>query len=709
MKVLLLFILVSLQSLAGFAQSCFQFGTPVNIHGQRLLVDDRGFVYSDHRGTRHLLPVMGEIHFSRIPEREWKAELLKMKVGGINVVATYFFWNHHNDREGIWEWDGNKNLRRFVQTCKEVEMPVVLRIGPFCHGEVYMGGFPVWVVERCQKEKISMRSADPRWLEMTRDLYSHIFSQVDGLLWKDNGPIIGIQLENECRGPWPYMQALKDMAVEIGYDVPFFTRTGWPRFNGKPVYGEILPLYGDYADGFWDRELTDMPGQYSTAFEMREAKVAATIATEQFTSQDFMAFPSDDDAPSSLLPATSSLLPATSSLLPHKYPYFTCELGGGMMTSYHRRINIFSRDALALAVCKVGCGSNLPGYYMYHGGTNPDNPDHNMAEMQNSPVTNYNDLPHKSYDFQSPLGEVGQPDESFHLTRIFHQFLADWGDQIALSESHIVSKSLALRRMPGDGSKYFIFSNTYVRLRQPDGLTYWQMCGIDGVDSVSAMPFCKTDDCIYYVSIPGVKPRIYGNHSGKQIKILSPSQARRAFKIDGRLVFSHHGGIVYTSDEGICEEYWTTLRAIHAHSVSVCAPRLREVKMGINNAAEQPADSDFLSAASYSIPALAEAVSKAGCSADDLFLRISYTGDVARIYSEGRFIADNFWNGKPFYVRISDITGGNIDIRLLPLGKDYPIYLQPDQRRLIDSTASDAVLSLDKIELVKRVRVPLKD
>src|SRR5512136_2714648 len=40
------------------------------------------------RGGRPWLPVMGEFHFSRYAAAQWEDELLKMKAGGIQVVAT---------------------------------------------------------------------------------------------------------------------------------------------------------------------------------------------------------------------------------------------------------------------------------------------------------------------------------------------------------------------------------------------------------------------------------------------------------------------------------------------------------------------------------------------------------------------------------------------------------------------------------------------
>ena len=38
-----------------------------------------------------VLPVMGEFHFSRYPDADWRKELLKMRAGGIFIVSTYVF------------------------------------------------------------------------------------------------------------------------------------------------------------------------------------------------------------------------------------------------------------------------------------------------------------------------------------------------------------------------------------------------------------------------------------------------------------------------------------------------------------------------------------------------------------------------------------------------------------------------------------------
>ena len=92
------------------AQESFRFGTSTNPDGITFEVDSRGFII----GGKHVLPVMGEIHYSRVPEHEWRREIQKMRAGGITIIATYVFWIHHEEEEGKWNWSENRNLRKFL-------------------------------------------------------------------------------------------------------------------------------------------------------------------------------------------------------------------------------------------------------------------------------------------------------------------------------------------------------------------------------------------------------------------------------------------------------------------------------------------------------------------------------------------------------------------------------------------------------------------
>ena len=160
-------------------------------------VDNLSFL----KNGKRFLPVMGEFHFSRYEPEDWEEELLKMKAGGVGIVATYVFWIHHEEKKGEWDFTGCRNLRGFLEACKRADMPVWLRIGPWAHGECRNGGFPDWLA---QDKTMQVRTNDPAYLKLVEAFYQKVGEQAAGMMCKDGGPIIGIQLENEyghCGGP----------------------------------------------------------------------------------------------------------------------------------------------------------------------------------------------------------------------------------------------------------------------------------------------------------------------------------------------------------------------------------------------------------------------------------------------------------------------------------------------------------------------------
>ena len=138
----------------------------VSPSGQKLAVNSR---YLSLDG-RPWLPVMGEFHFARYPEKYWREELEKMKADGVSVVAAYVFWIHHEEIEGQFDWTGQRDLRHFVELCGQEGLDVYLRIGPWDHGEARNGGFPDWLIAK----KIGLRRNDPEYLRYVGRYYRQI-------------------------------------------------------------------------------------------------------------------------------------------------------------------------------------------------------------------------------------------------------------------------------------------------------------------------------------------------------------------------------------------------------------------------------------------------------------------------------------------------------------------------------------------------------
>ena len=72
MKKKITFLLMFVLSLSMVsAQGTFRFGTSATPEGKTLLVDSKGLILDG----KHIIPVMGEIHYSRVPESEWRREI----------------------------------------------------------------------------------------------------------------------------------------------------------------------------------------------------------------------------------------------------------------------------------------------------------------------------------------------------------------------------------------------------------------------------------------------------------------------------------------------------------------------------------------------------------------------------------------------------------------------------------------------------------
>ena len=127
----------------------------------------------------------------------------------------------------------------------------------------------------------------------------------------------------------------------------------------------------------------------------------------------------------------------------------------------------------------------------------------------------------------------------------------------------------------------------------------------------------------------------------------------------------------------------------------------RDIVMGKQKVAAMPEDCDFDKAAVYVI----DIDSALASHADSAFLKIDYAADCARVYADGKLVQDNFWNGKPMLVRVSDLVGKHVELRILPLRKDAPIYLQKEQKAILEAS-ENALLTLTKVSVIKRTTTP---
>jgi beta-galactosidase len=192
----------------------------------------------------------GEMHYARIPKEYWSHRLKMIKAMGLNTVATYVFWNYHTPTPGVWDFKtGNKNLAEFIQAAQKEGLYVILRPGPYACAEWEFGGYPWWLQ---QNKDLVIRANNKAFLDSCRVYINKLAEHVKHLQISKGGPIIMVQVENEFgsyvaqRKDIPldehkkYNAAIKQLLVEAGFDVPFFTSDGVWLFEGGALPG-VLP------------------------------------------------------------------------------------------------------------------------------------------------------------------------------------------------------------------------------------------------------------------------------------------------------------------------------------------------------------------------------------------------------------------------------------------------------------------------------------
>lgn len=413
------------------------------------------------RNGKPFIPVIGEFHFSRYPHQYWDEELKKLKAGGITVVASYVFWNMHEFKEGVFNWSGDLDVRHFTELCAKNGLDVLMRVGPFDHGEIRNGGLPDWLYGR----PIDVRSNDPAYLSYVNRLYKEIGKQLNGLMFKDGGPIIGVQIENEYQhsaAPWGFtyqdaprentvaqrdknitqigvginqqgnesadvgrdhMKTLKQLAIRAGLIAPIYTTTGWGY--ASIIEKGSIPVMAGYAFPFWEEKIKPSP---------------------------FYLFKDIQQKP--------DYSPVSYDV--NLYPSMAAELGTGMSVTYSRRPRVPGESFLPMMVRTVGSGTNGLGFYMYHGGTTPSIGNYYFAEGFG--------LNNKSYDYQAPVGEFGNISSGYYSLKLINYFLKAFGNELAPLHPELPTTNSGIKAdnattlryaVRTDGNKGFVFMHNY--------------------------------------------------------------------------------------------------------------------------------------------------------------------------------------------------------------------------------------------------------
>jgi len=620
-----------------------------------LTLNSRYFI----KDGKPFIPIMGEFHFARYNNLDWDIELAKIKAGGINTVSSYLFWIYHEEIEGEFDFCGDLDVRKFVKLCQKHGLYVILRIGGWVHAECRNGGFPDWLL----KKGFKLRDNNEGYLEKIRIWYGKIFEQIEGLLYKDGGNIIGIQLDNELVNNREHLKKLKEIAIDVGFIVPYYTVTGWNSASGAKIpEDEVIPLFGGYPEAPWTGHTKPLPP--SKHFFFTKIRNDSAIGAD-------------------LIPIAVN---PEEELPYHLYPFATCELGGGIQVTHHRRPIISPMDVYALSLVKIACQNNLPGYYMYHGGTHKTG---KLSTFNESRATNYpNDYAILSYDFQAPIGEYGQIREHYRLLKLLHLFLSNFQEDFApmtttLSDKEVkIDDTTTLRyAMRSDGHRGFIFVNHHQRLCGLDdvynvefeahGVTFPPIDVVGDIaffmpfnmklgDSIltyaTAQPVCRQGKTYFFAKIPNIKPRfkidekVYSGdfieYNDIKIVVLDFEKAKYLYQFEGKVYLGDNCDLIYNDGK---IELSTPGKGYYEWDEGFlfieCEKKPQKVKVSYKEILDEtfnfPYDYELKMGGGRKIRYWEIFAEGEG------LIEISYVGDVLQIYSDGKLICDDYYFGPP--------------------------------------------------------------
>ncbi|MEM1210141.1 MAG: beta-galactosidase [Planctomycetota bacterium] len=219
---------------------------------------------------RRLWLVSGAIHYPRVPRELWRSRIRAAKQAGLNCIETYVFWNAHEPAPGKFDFEGDLDLRHFVELIGQEGMWCILRPGPFVCAEWDQGGLPPWLRAVNHERKgdpveVKLRQGDPRFLEACSRYLAAVMAQVadlqatrpaagdgrpamhpaptpgdpaGGFGGGAGGPILLTQVENEWFSHHPaqhdaYLVELRRYLRENGCDTPLNNCNNlWQRIDG---------------------------------------------------------------------------------------------------------------------------------------------------------------------------------------------------------------------------------------------------------------------------------------------------------------------------------------------------------------------------------------------------------------------------------------------------------------------------------------------
>ena len=158
----------------------------------------------------------GTLHFWRTPRQIWNGRLKDIKDSFCNATDTYIAWNWHEPQEGKFDFNGETDPRRdlesFLESIEKNELYAIIRPGPYICAEWLNGGIPSWLL-RDHPEILAKNSEGkplppnvfyppvtylhPTYLAYVEKWYDKVCEVLRGHLYTDGGCIINVTIDDE--------------------------------------------------------------------------------------------------------------------------------------------------------------------------------------------------------------------------------------------------------------------------------------------------------------------------------------------------------------------------------------------------------------------------------------------------------------------------------------------------------------------------------
>lgn len=203
--------------------------------------------------------ISGSVHYFRIPRDNWRSCLQLCVDGGLNCIDTYVAWNIHESVEGVYDFEGERDLEHFIQIAHELGLHVIVRVGPFICAEHRLGGYPTWLM---QKKGLVLREPTPEHNSYVKRWFDILLPKIVSQQASHQGPVVLVQCENEYAfrgrpGGDEYLQNLHSDIRASGIDVPIITCNSLVApmddavdcYNGRSDFTRWLNKFGYAQEG----------------------------------------------------------------------------------------------------------------------------------------------------------------------------------------------------------------------------------------------------------------------------------------------------------------------------------------------------------------------------------------------------------------------------------------------------------------------------